>query len=96
MQNKKNKKQNGGEAEGQIIFTYVLLTFLVGFILFFAYWCLSYGKNNCDQFFEDLDKGDWRGAWSNFLVKDFADNKMINNTYNAAVKELGDLRKSLN
>ena len=70
MQNKKNKKQNGGEAEGQIIFTYVLLTFLVGFILFFAYWCLSYGKNNCDQFFEDLDKGDWRGAWSNFLVKD--------------------------
>lgn len=70
MQNKKNKKQNGGEAEGQIIFTYVLLTFLVGFILYFAYWCLSYDKNNCDQFFEDLDKGDWRGAWSNFLKPD--------------------------
>jgi len=70
MQNKKNKKQNGGEAEGKIIFNYVLLTFLVGFILYFAYWCLSYGKKNCEQFFQFLGEGDLEGAWSKFLVKD--------------------------
>ena len=70
MQNKKNKKQNGGEGEGKIIFTYVLLTFLVGFILYCIHWCFVAGNNHCDQFFEDLDKGDWRGAWSNFLEPD--------------------------
>ena len=71
MQNKKNKKQNGGEAEGQIIFTYVLLTFLVGFILYCIRWCFFTGNKHCDQFFEALDKGDWRGAWSrHFLVPD--------------------------
>ena len=47
---KKNKKQNGGEAEGQIIFTYVLLTFLVGFIGYCIYWCFSSGPENCETF----------------------------------------------
>ena len=70
MQNKKNKKQNGGEAEGQIIFTYVLLTFLVGFIGYCIYWCFSSGPENCKQFFKNLDEGKWADAWSIFLDRD--------------------------
>ena len=73
MQNKKNKKQNGGEAEGQIIFTYVLLTFLVGFIGYCIYWCFSSGPENCEIFKDLLFQGDddsLKKAWSYFLVPD--------------------------
>lgn len=70
MQNKKNKKQNGGEAEGQIIFTYVLLTFLVGFIGYCIYWCFGFGKNKCNLFFDYLDKGKWDNAQKIFLERD--------------------------
>ena len=73
MQNKKNKKQNGGEAEGQIIFTYVLLTFLVGFIGYCIYWCFSSGPENCETFKNLLFQGDddsLKKAWSYFLVPD--------------------------
>jgi len=73
MQNKKNKKQNGGEGEGKIIFTYVLLTFLVGFIGYCIYWCFSSGPENCETFKNLLFQGDddsLKKAWSYFLVSD--------------------------
>ena len=80
MQNKKNKKQNGGEAEGQIIFTYVLLTFLLGFILYFAYWCFSDdGKKNCGLFFDYLYQGKWDDAQKIFLERETTAQKIWNN-----------------
>ena len=73
MQNKKNKKQNGGEAEGKIIFTYVLLTFLLGFIGYCIYWCIWDGPENCETFKNLLFQGDYdnlKKAWSYFLARD--------------------------
>ena len=71
--NKKNKKQNGGSNEGSVIFTYVLLTFVIGFILYCVYWCTSSGPVNCDTFKNSLFRGDdnsLKKAWGYFLVPD--------------------------
>lgn len=70
MQNKKNKKQNGGSNEGSVIFTYVLLTFFIGFILYCVYWCTSSGPDNCNQFFRYIDEGKWDNAFNTFLKND--------------------------
>ena len=70
MQNKKNKKQNGGSNEGSVIFTYVLLTFVIGFILYCVYWCTSSGPDNCKQFFRYIDEGKWDNAFNTFLKND--------------------------
>jgi hypothetical protein len=70
MQNKKNKKQNGGEAEGKIIFTYVLLTFLLGFIGYCIYWYFISGPENSKEFFRALDENSPIEAWGYFLKPD--------------------------
>ena len=80
MQNKKNKKQNGGEAEGKIIFTYVLLTFLLGFIGYCIYWCFGFGYTNCGLFFNYLDQGKWDDAQKIFLERDTTTQKFWHDT----------------
>ena len=82
MQNKKNKKQNGGSNEGSVIFTYVLLTFVIGFILYCVYWCTSSGPENCKQFFKALDEGEWEDARGKFLEKDTFKQDVIKITKN--------------
>ena len=89
MQNKKNKKQNGGEAEGKIIFTYVLLTFLLGFIGYCIYWCFISGPENSKEFFRALDEGKWENARGKFLESDLTGQEYINEGNNLLSKILG-------
>ena len=92
MQNKKNKKQNGGEAEGKIIFNYVLLTFLVGFIGYCIYWCFGFGENKCRLFFDYLDQGKWDNAQKIFLKPDIPGQEYINE----GTKFIDDITEFLN
>ena len=78
MQNKKNKKQNGGSNEGSVIFTYVLLTFVIGFILYCVYWCYKSGPVNCKHFFDYISNGEWDIAFETFLKNDYVGQGIIN------------------